>query len=102
MDHHDVKVFADVQGDAQDMFRRNTPSEIGESLTACPSQMGRTFLAHGKYLLCTKVPTDEARAGNWSCASPMVGNEIRPRRLVGRRYFISHIGGFGIGHLQIP
>jgi hypothetical protein len=36
------------------------------------------------------------------CASLIVGNELRPRRAVGRRYFTSFIGGNGIGHLQNP
>jgi hypothetical protein len=35
-------------------------------------------------------------------ASPVVYNETRPRHVVGLRYFISYIGGNGIGHLQIP
>jgi hypothetical protein len=31
-----------------------------------------------------------------------VNNETRPRHWVGQWYFISYIGGSGIGHLQIP
>ena len=34
------------------------------------------------------------------CAPPVVDNETQPRHLVGHRYFIPYIGGFGIGHLQ--
>jgi hypothetical protein len=34
------------------------------------------------------------------CAPPVVNNETRPRHSVGQKYFISYIGGSGIGHLQ--
>jgi hypothetical protein len=97
-----MKVFADVHRDAQDLFRRDPPDEIGKNLATVTTQMSRTYFTHEIYLLSVRIPTDEARAGNGLCASLIVGNELRPRRAVGRKYFTSFIGGNGIGHLQNP
>jgi hypothetical protein len=102
MDHGHMKVFADVHRDAQDLFRRDPSDEIGKSLATITTQMGRTFFTHEIYLLSVRRPTSEARAGKEVCASLIVGNELQPRRAVGRRYFTSFIGGNGIGHLQNP
>ena len=51
--------------------------------------MGRTILAHEIYLLSVNVPTGETGAGKDVGAFLIVANEVRPRLVVGRRYFIS-------------
>lgn len=50
VNHCHMKVFADIQGDAQDLLRWNTPDEIDKSLTALTAQMGKTFLAQRRLL----------------------------------------------------
>jgi hypothetical protein len=86
MDHHYVKVFADIERDAQDLFRWDTPDEIGKSLATFTTQMGRIILAHEIYLLSVRISTGEARAGKETGASLIIGNETQPRHAVGQRY----------------
>ena len=43
-----MEVFANVQRDAQDVFRGNPPDKISKGLTAWPTQMSGWFLVHGK------------------------------------------------------
>ena len=49
-----MEVLANVQRDAQDVFRGNPPDEIGKGLAAWPTDMGGRFLVHGKDLLSGK------------------------------------------------
>jgi len=90
-------------GDAQNPFGGNPSNELGKCLSALTAQMGNSFLTHGKYLLSV-IDGAHRRDQSRICmgASPVIHNETRPRHVVGLRYFISYIGGFGIGHLQIP
>jgi hypothetical protein len=103
VDHRHMKVFANVNGDAQNPFGGNPSNEFGKCLSALTAQMVNSFLTHGMYLLSVKDGIHLRGQSRMSMgASPVIHNETRPRLVVGLRYFISYIGGFGIGHLQIP
>jgi hypothetical protein len=100
VDHHDMKVFADIQRDAQELFRGNSSNQRRKSLTAFTTQMDRTFRTHGLDLLVGHVPSSEAQAGTNVDASLMVTNEMEPRRSLGQRYSIAQCGGVDIAHQQ--
>ena len=97
MNHHDMEVLADIQGDAQDLLRRDTPNLVSERLSAFTPQVGTSFSAHGCYLRLLKrlvrMPIGEVRTGPRDCASPAIDNGIRPRHMMGRRYFIQNVEG---------
>jgi hypothetical protein len=85
------------------LFSGNPSNEFGKCLAALTAQMGSSFLAHGKYLLSIKESTHrQGQSRKRKSASLVANNKTRPRHAVGLRYFISQIGGSGIGHLQIP
>jgi hypothetical protein len=96
VNHRDMKVLANVQGDAQDLIHRDTPDLVSEFFTPFTSQVGMSTLAHGWYLLLLKLllrmPTGVIRTGQRDGASPALVDGLRSRRMVGRRYFIHLVG----------
>jgi hypothetical protein len=97
-----MEVLANVQRDAQDVFRGKPPDEIGKSLTAWPTYMGGSLLVHGKNLLSVSVPHDEASAGTGWVRLPTLLLRASLANTVGQHYSIAYCGGAGNGHQQNP
>jgi len=88
VDHHDVKILANIQGDAQGTFRGDVTNSVGEGLTAIAFQMGGRFVTQGWYLLSAKSDPAREIAEGLACASPVFDDGLRSRAAAGRRFFI--------------